>query len=210
VSDGGLGLRSGLWALLAIRVAARPRRGAVRGRRRQARPTEDEHPIGLGWRSIAIVGAIRMADDRGVLGTRRQRKRSSMGAAPSRAHVTPRPRASLAPATERLMRAAVAVRRAAGDQPSPAEMSLALEHLEQTLDDLSEGMARMSGVSGERDPASGGLAWRLQTLRHALSAARHVCSRARAVVPKSGPGRIGGGSRRAEPRAVSEQASPGS
>ncbi len=89
------------------------------------------------------------------------------------------------------MRAAVAVRRAAGDQPSPAELSLALEHLEQTLDDLSEGMARMSGVSGGQDPASGGLAWRLQTLRHALSAARHVCSRARAVVPTAGPGRGG-------------------
>lgn len=87
------------------------------------------------------------------------------------------------------MRAAVAVRRAAGDQPTAAELALALEHVEQTLDDLSEGMARMSGVVGEQETASGGLAWRLQTLRHALQAACHVCSRARAVVPGSGSGR---------------------
>jgi hypothetical protein len=86
------------------------------------------------------------------------------------------------------MRAAVAVRRATGNEPSADELLVSLEHLEQTLDDLSEGMARMSGVIEGEDAASGGLAWRLQTLRHALSAARHVCSRARAVVPTSGTG----------------------
>ena len=86
------------------------------------------------------------------------------------------------------MRAAVAVRRAAGREPSADELLVSLEHLDQTLDDLSEGMARMSGVIESQDPASGGLAWRLQTLRHALSAARHVCSRARAAVPASGTG----------------------
>jgi hypothetical protein len=123
-----------------------------------------------------------------------------MGAAPDGAQATPHTRGSLAPATERLMRAAVAVRRAAGDEPSAEELSLSLEHLELTLNDLSEGMARMSGVSGRQDTASGGLAWRLQTLRHALSAARHVCSRARAVVPRSDTGR-GGSMREAdEPR----------
>jgi hypothetical protein len=77
------------------------------------------------------------------------------------------------------------VRRVAGDQPPDAELSVALEQLEQTLDDLSQGMARMSRVIGEEDTASGGLAWRLEALRHALQAARHVCSRARAVVPRS-------------------------
>jgi hypothetical protein len=86
------------------------------------------------------------------------------------------------------MHAAAAVRRAAGDQPTASEMSLALEQVEQTLHDLSEGMARMSGVVREQDAASGGLAWRLQTLRHALQAARHLCSRAHAVVPRSGIG----------------------
>jgi hypothetical protein len=88
------------------------------------------------------------------------------------------------------MHAAAAVRRAAGDQPTSCELSLALEQVEQTLHDLSQGMARMSGVIGEQDTASGGLPWRLQTLRHALQAARDVCSRARAIVPSSG---IGGG-----------------
>jgi len=83
------------------------------------------------------------------------------------------------------------VRRAAGDQPPDAELSVALEQLEQTLDDLSQGMARMSHVIGEEDTASGGLAWRLATLRHALQAARHVCSRARAVVPRSDTDRRG-------------------
>jgi hypothetical protein len=97
-------------------------------------------------------------------------------------------RASLAPATERLKRAAVAVRRAAGHEPSSDELLVSLEHLEHTLDDLSEGMARMSAVIEDRDATSGGLAWRLQTLRHALSAARHVCSRARAIAPGSGTG----------------------
>ena len=120
-----------------------------------------------------------------------------MGAAPNGAQVTPHTGASLAPATERLMRAAVAVRHAAGDEPSAEELSLSLEHLELTLNDLSEGMARMSGVSAKQDAASGGLAWRLQTLRHALSAARHVCSRARAVVPRSDTGR-GGSMREAD------------
>jgi hypothetical protein len=84
------------------------------------------------------------------------------------------------------MRAAVAVRRAAGHEPSAAELLVSLEHLEQTLDDLSEGMARMSGVIEDQDATAGGLAWRLQALRHALSGARHVCSRARAIVPGSG------------------------
>jgi hypothetical protein len=88
------------------------------------------------------------------------------------------------------MRAAVAVRRASGHEPSAEEMLVSLEHLEQTLDDLSEGMARMSGVIERQDAASGGLAWRLQTLRHALSAARHVCSRARAVAPASSKGGV--------------------
>jgi hypothetical protein len=77
------------------------------------------------------------------------------------------------------------VRRAAGDQPPDAELSVALEQLERTLDDLSQGMARMSYVIDEEETASGGLAWRLETLRHALQAARHVCSHARDVVPRS-------------------------
>jgi hypothetical protein len=126
-----------------------------------------------------------VAHDGAVLGNRLQPKRERLIAAPRRTEVTRRAAGSLAPATERLTRAAAAVRRAAGDQPPGPELSVALEHLEQTLDDLSQGMARMSHVIGEPDTASGGLAWRLDTLRHALQAARHVCSHARDVVPRA-------------------------
>jgi hypothetical protein len=150
-----------------------------------------EHQLGFGWRSIAMVGAMSVAHDGAVLGTRRQPKRERVTAAPGRTEATRRAAGSLAPATERLTRAAAAVRRAAGAQPPDAELSVALEHLEQTLDDLSQGMARMSHAIGEEDTASGGLAWRLETLRHALQAARHVCSHARSVVPRSGADRGG-------------------
>jgi hypothetical protein len=131
-----------------------------------------------------MVGAMPVAHDGAVLGNRRQPKRERLTAAPVRTEPG-RAAGSLAPATERLTRAAAAVRRAAGDQPPGPELSVALEHLEQTLDDLSQGIARMSHVIGEADTASGGLAWRLDTLRHALQAARHVCSHARDVVPRS-------------------------
>jgi hypothetical protein len=131
-----------------------------------------------------MVAAISVAHDGAVLGTRRQPKRERLTAVPGRTEAR-RAAGSLASATERLTRAAAAVRRAAGDQPPDPELSVALEHLEQTLDDLSQGMARMSYVIGDADTASGGLAWRLDTLRHALQAARHVCWRARDVVPRS-------------------------
>jgi hypothetical protein len=144
-----------------------------------------EHRLGLGWRSIAMVAATSVANDGSVLGTRRPKKRKHLTAANVRTEAARRAAGSLAPATERLTRAAAAVRHAAGSQPPDPELSVALEHLEQTLDDLSQGMARMSHVMGEADTASGGLAWRLETLRHALEAARHVCSHARDAVPRS-------------------------
>jgi hypothetical protein len=142
-----------------------------------------------------------VADDGAVLGTRRQQKRDRLTAAPVRPKATRRVAGSLASATERLTSAAAAVRRAAGDQPPDPELSVALEQLEQTLDDLSQGMARMSYVIGEADTASGGLAWRLDTLRHALQAARHVCSHARDVVPRSDTDR-GGSMLEAEERSA--------
>jgi hypothetical protein len=139
-----------------------------------------EHRLGLGWRSIAMVAATSVAHDGPVLGTRRQLTAANVGT-----EAAQRAAGSLAPATERLTRAAAAVRQAAGGQPPDPELSVALEHLEETLDDLSQGMARMSHVMGEEDTASGGLAWRLETLRHALEAARHVCSHARDAVPRA-------------------------
>jgi hypothetical protein len=87
-------------------------------------------------------------------------------------------------ATESLMRTAAAVRRAAAAPPPAAELSVALRHIEVVLADLSHGMARMASAVDDQEVSSGGLAWRLQTLRHALAAARHLCSRARAVVPR--------------------------
>jgi hypothetical protein len=126
-----------------------------------------------------------VAHDGAVLGTRRQPIRKRLTAGPVRPKATRHVAGSLASATERLTRGAAAVRRAAGDQPPDAELSVALEQLERTLDDLSQGMARMSYVIDEEETASGGLAWRLETLRHALQAARHVCSHARDVVPRS-------------------------
>jgi hypothetical protein len=149
-----------------------------------------------------MVGPISVAHDGAVLGTRRQPKRKRFTAAPVRPKATRRAAGSLASATERLTRAAAAVRRAAGDQPPDAELSVALEQLEQTLDDLSQGMARMSHVIGEEDTASGGLAWRLEALRHALQDARHVCSRARDVVPRSDTDRGGPVLEAEEPRAA--------
>lgn len=142
-----------------------------------------------------------MGHDGAVLGTRRQPERDRLTAAPGRTEGTRRAAGSLAPATERLTRAAAAVRRAAGDQPPDAELSVALEQLEHTLHDLSQGMARMSHVIGEADTASGGLAWRLETLRHALQAAQHVCSHARDVVPRSDTDR-GGSTLEAEERSA--------
>ena len=126
-----------------------------------------------------------MAHDGAVLSNRRQPDHDSLIAVRGPTEAPRRAAASLAPATERLTRAAAAVRRAAGDRPPDGELSVALEHLEQTLGDLSQGMARMSQVIGDEDTASGGLAWRLDTLRHALQAARHVCSHTRDVVPRS-------------------------
>jgi hypothetical protein len=93
--------------------------------------------------------------------------------------------ASLAPVTERLMRSAARVRRAAGEPQNASELSVALAHVEQALDDLSAGMGRMARAIGDDEPPSGGVAWRLQTLRHALHAARDLCEGARVAVPST-------------------------
>jgi hypothetical protein len=94
--------------------------------------------------------------------------------------------APLSRATESLTRSAALVRRAAADLPPSRELSVALADVEDALGDLSHGMARMASAIDDQDVSSGGLAWRLQTLRHALAAARHLCSHARAVIPHSG------------------------
>ena len=109
---------------------------------------------------------------------------------------------SLSRATKSLTRSAASLRRAAADPPPSKELTLALGNVEDALADLSHGMARMASAIDEQDPSSGALTWRLHTLRHALAAARHLCSRARAVVPHRDTDA-------ARPRPEADDASPG-
>ena len=71
------------------------------------------------------------------------------------------------------------MRRSAGEPQASSELGHALGHVEQTLNDLSAGMARIARGIGEEDPTPGGVAWRLRTLHHALRAARDLCAGAR-------------------------------
>ena len=77
-------------------------------------------------------------------------------------------------ATESLMRAAAAVRRSSGHRPEMSDVGHSLEHVEEALDDLSAGMARLAMALDEVDASPGGVAWRLRTLHHALRAARDL------------------------------------
>ena len=64
-----------------------------------------------------------------------------------------------------------------------SELRHALGHVEEALDDLAAGMARIARGIGEEDPTPGGVAWRLRTLHHALRAARDLCAGARGAAP---------------------------
>ena len=77
------------------------------------------------------------------------------------------------------MQTAAAVRRSAGEPQASSELGHALGHVEEALNDLSAGMARIARGIGEEDPTPGGVAWRLRTLHHALRAARDLCAGAR-------------------------------
>ena len=77
------------------------------------------------------------------------------------------------------MQTAAAVRRSAGEPQASSELGHALGHIEEALNDLSAGMARIAQGTGEDDPTPGGVAWRLRTLHHALRAARDLCAGAR-------------------------------
>ena len=74
------------------------------------------------------------------------------------------------------MQTAAAVRRSAGEPRASSDLGHALAHVEEALDDLSAGMARIARGIGEQDPTPGGVAWRLRTLHHALRAARDLCA----------------------------------
>jgi hypothetical protein len=89
------------------------------------------------------------------------------------------------------MQTAAAVRRSAGEPWESSELGHALGHVEEALDDLSAGMARIARGIGDEDPTPGGVAWRLRTLHHALRAARDLCAGARGAAPDAG-GHVGG------------------
>jgi hypothetical protein len=79
------------------------------------------------------------------------------------------------------------VRRSAGHPQELTELAGSLEHLEDALDDLSAGVARIAMAIGDDDRPPGGVAWRLHTLHHALRAARDLCAGARAAAPDGAP-----------------------
>ena len=89
----------------------------------------------------------------------------------------------LSRAAESLMRSAAAVRRSGGHPQEMGELAGSLEHVEEALDDLSAGMARIAMAMGEDDQLPGGVAWRLHALHHALRAARDLCAGAKAAAP---------------------------
>jgi hypothetical protein len=85
------------------------------------------------------------------------------------------------------MQTAAAVRRSAGEPQASSELGHTLGHVEEALNDLSAGMARIARGIGEEDPTPGGVARRLRTLHHALRAARDLCAGARGAAPDAGP-----------------------
>jgi hypothetical protein len=136
-------------------------------------------PSPLGWSSVSIAGVLAVVHALGMVGLRPQPEHVRV---PASEEASPAG-GSLTPVTERLMRSAAAVRRASGQPQRAADLSVALGHVEQALDDLSAGVGRVAHANGESEPQSGGVAWRLHTLRHALHAARDLCAGARDAVP---------------------------
>jgi hypothetical protein len=65
---------------------------------------------------------------------------------------SPDQRDALSRATRSLMQTAAAVRRSAGEPRASSELGHALAHVEEALDDLSAGMARIARGIGEEDP----------------------------------------------------------
>jgi hypothetical protein len=110
-------------------------------------------------------------------------------------------RDALSRATRSLRQTAAAVRRSAGAPQTSSELGHALGHVEEALDDLSAGMARIARGVGAEDTSPGGVAWRLRTLHHALRAARDLCAGARVAAPYA-EGRIAG-----RPAALAEHTS---
>jgi hypothetical protein len=129
-----------------------------------------------------MVAGSEVLDDRGMIGLRPEHARldvkTTAPAEAPRGH-----RDSLSRATETLMQTAAVVRRSAGQPQAASELSQALGHVEDALNDLSAGVVRIARTIGDEDSPPGGVAWRLHTLHHALHAARDLCAGARRAAP---------------------------
>lgn len=135
-----------------------------------------------------MVAARVVRNDRGMIGLRPER--SPLDVKTSRSVGGPAGHGgSLSRATETLMQTAAVVRRSAGQPQAASELSRALAHVEDTLTDLSAGVARMARTIDDEDSAPGGVAWRLHTLHHALHAARDLCAGAKRAAPGADEGR---------------------
>jgi hypothetical protein len=137
-----------------------------------------------------MVRSRAVVDDHGMIGLRPEPACAQPGLSNSSTG-SPDQRDALSRATRSLMQTAAAVRRSAGEPPVSSELRHALGHVEEALDDLSAGMARIARGIDEEDPTPGGVAWRLHTLHHALRAARDLCAGARGAAPDAG-GHVGG------------------
>jgi hypothetical protein len=128
-----------------------------------------------------MVAGSEILEDRGMIGLRSEHARLDLKAtAPAEG---PGGRDSLLRATETLMQTAAVVRRSAGQPQAASELSQALGHVEDALNDVSAGVVRIARTIGDEDSPPGGVAWRLHTLHHALHAARDLCAGARRAAP---------------------------
>jgi hypothetical protein len=129
-----------------------------------------------------MVAGSEVLDDRGMIGRRPEHARLDVGTT-APAEGPGGHRDSLSRATETLMQTAAVVRRSAGQPQAASELSQALGHVEDALNDLSAGVVRIARTIGDEDSPPGGVAWRLHTLHHALHAARDLCAGARRAAP---------------------------
>jgi len=125
-----------------------------------------------------MVASSEVLDDRGMIGLLSEHARPDVEAA-ARADGPGGHRDSLSRATETLMQTAAAVRGSAGQPQAASELSQTLGNVEVALNDLSAGVVRIARTIGDQESPPGGVAWRLQTLHHALHAARDLCGGAR-------------------------------
>jgi hypothetical protein len=129
-----------------------------------------------------MVARSEILEDRGMIGLRSEHARPDVKT-PAPAEGPGGHRDSLSRATETLMQTAAVVRRSAGQAQGASELSQALGHVEDALNDLSAGVVRIARTIGDENSPPGGVAWRLHALHHPLHAARDLCAGARRAAP---------------------------